>query len=296
VRQGCCLSPLLFNIYSEAVMREALEGIDEGIKVGGKLLKDVRFADDEGMVAGTESGLQKVMDSVNTTAEKYGMRINTKKTKVMKISRNIGEKVKIMINGKEIEQVQSFKYLGSTMTEDGRCESEIKIRIAMAKEAFSKRRELLTRRFRKRVKNKIVKTLVWSVLLYGCETWTLTKETARRLEAVEMWLWRRMEKISYTDRITNEEVLKRVGEERQIMNLIRSRKRNWMGHILRGESLMKEVVEGRMEGKRTRGRPRKGMLDDLIGSSFGDMKRRAENREEWRRWAPWTCHMADDSK
>ena len=170
VRQGCCMSPILFNIYAEAMMIEAMEGIEEGIRVGGKLINDVRFADDQGMVANTETGLQKIMDNLHRTAEQYGMRINIKKTKVMMVSRRVGQKVNIRINGKSIEQVQSFKYLGSTMTEDGRCGAEIKIRIAQAKEAFSKRKELLTKRFSNVVKKKIVKTLVWATLLYGCET------------------------------------------------------------------------------------------------------------------------------
>ena len=101
-----------------------------------------------------------------------------------------------------------------------------------------------------------------------------------------MWMWRRMEKISWTEKITNEEVLKRVGEERQLMKLIRSRKKNWIGHVLRGKGLMKEVIEGRMEGKRGRGRPRAGMLDELMEKSYVEMKRKAENREDWKKWIP----------
>ena len=76
--------------------------------------------------------------------------------------------------------------------------------------------------------------------MYGCETWTLRMDEIRRLEAMEMWLWRRMEKISYTERVTNEEVLRRVGEERQLLNLIRNRKKNWIGHILRGDGIVKK--------------------------------------------------------
>ena len=180
------------------------------------------------------------------------------------------------------------------MSDDGRCDTEIKIRIALAKEAFSKRKELLTKRFSRRVKKKLIKTLVWTTLLYGCETWTLRKDEIRRLEAMEMWLWRRMEKISYTERVTNEEVLKRVGEERQLLNLIRNRKKNWIGHILRGDGIVKEVIEGRIEGERTKGRQRAGMLGDLVVGSYGDTKRRAENGAEWRRWLPWTCREAAD--
>jgi hypothetical protein len=99
------------------------------------------------------------------------------------------------------------------------------------------------------MKIKIVKTLVWTTLLYGSETWRLKKEGIRKLEALEMWLWRRMEKISWTDKLTNEEVLERIGINRQLMSELRHRKKNWIGHILRGDALLKEVIEGRMEGK-----------------------------------------------
>ena len=70
VRQACTLSPLLFSIYAESMMLEAMEGIEEGVRVGRKLVKDVRFADDQGMVAGTEQGLQKLMDGLTETAKK----------------------------------------------------------------------------------------------------------------------------------------------------------------------------------------------------------------------------------
>src|SRR5687768_15073008 len=125
VRQGCSMSPLLFNIYAEAMMAEAMEGIDEGINIGGNLLNDVRFADDQGMIASSEAGLQKIMDGLNETALKYRMKINIKKTKVMKVSKVEGE-VNITINGTRVEQVKSFKSLGHTVTEDGKCETEIK--------------------------------------------------------------------------------------------------------------------------------------------------------------------------
>jgi hypothetical protein len=107
-----------------------------------------------------------------------------------------------------------------------------------------------------------------------------------------VWLWRRIEKISWTDKITNEEVLERVGINRQLMNELRNRKKNWIGQnlILRGDDLLKEVIEGRIEGKRIRGRPRLGMLDDLITHSYVDMKRITEDRGKWRNYMPWTCH------
>ena len=128
----------------------------------------------------------------------------------------IKEKIKtvnIVINGKQVEQVDKFKYLGSVLTNDGRSLAAIKERIGMAKTAFNNRRELFIKKFDKDLKKKMVKCLVWPVALYGCETWTMKDVERDRLEAFEMWIWRRMEKISYQDRKTNEEVLTAAGEE-----------------------------------------------------------------------------------
>ena len=143
VRQGCLMSPLLFSLYVEEMMKEAMIDLDEGVQVGGNWLKDVRFADDQGMVASTEQGLQLILDKLNESAKQYDMKINVKKTKVMKISKN-GGTMNIMIDDQNVEQVNKFKYLGAWITEDGRCETEIRTRIGMAKDTFSKRKDLLS--------------------------------------------------------------------------------------------------------------------------------------------------------
>ena len=289
VRQGCCLSPLLFTVYAEMMMVEAMEDIEEGIKVGGKWLKDVRFADDQAMVASSELGLQTIMDGLVRVAKQYDMKINVKKTKVMRISKTGEGDVTLFVEGQIVEQVAKFKYLGSIIEADGRCEGEIKARIGMGKDAFGKRKELLSRKMSRDVKKKIIKTIVWSVTLYGAETWTLRQEDRRRLDAFEMWLWRRMEKISWTEKMTNEAVLKTVGEKQRMVEMIIQRKRNWIGHVVRGDGLLREVIEGKMDGKRSRGRPRIGMLDELKEGSYQQMKRRAGNRSEWRCYVHRTC-------
>ena len=143
VRQGCPLSPLLFNIYIEEIVREAMEKVTDGVKVGGTLVQAVRFADDQAMVSSTNAGLQRMMDVLNATSKEYGMKINIKKTKVMRISRTEGAKVKILIDGNSLEQVMEYCYLGSTVTSDGKCHKDIRKRIAMGKSAFNKRSELL---------------------------------------------------------------------------------------------------------------------------------------------------------
>lgn len=294
VRQGCPLSPLLFSIYAEMMMIEAMERVEDGVKVGGEIIKDVRFADDQAMVADSEVGLQNQMDSLARTAEEYDMRINIKKTKTMLISKKAGGSINIFVNGKEIERVRRFKYLGSVISEDGRSLEAVKERIVLAKVAFGKRRELLTKRMSMRLKKKLIKTLIWPVALYGCETWTLRKEEINRLNALEMWLWRRVEKIKWTDKITNEAVLSRVEEERSFVNTVIKRKKAWIGHALRHDSLLMTVLEGRMEGKRCRGRRRIGMLDELIEESYDEMKRRAQNRHAWKCWLPRTCLGAEN--
>src|SRR5579863_383393 len=109
------------------------------------------------------------------------MKINIKKTKTMLVSKsNIGGTVSIVIDGQLVEQVNKFQYLGSMMTEDWRCTTEVKRRIAMAKDAFSKRKELLSQNMSRAVRKKIIKTVVWSVALYGSETWALKKDEMQR--------------------------------------------------------------------------------------------------------------------
>ena len=120
---------------------------------------------------------------------------------------------------------------------------------------------------------RMVKTLIWSVTLYCAETWTLRKEDITRLEPFEMWIWHRMEKISWT-----EHILKLV-EEISLLMTIRTRQCNWMGHIMREDLLQREIIEGRMEGKRGRGRPRQKLLNWMMSEGYSKLKEEAQHRE-----------------
>ena len=94
-------------------MVEALDGVDEGVKVGGSLLKDIRFADDQCMVADTEQGTQSIMNRLKDVSKEYGMKINIEKIKVMRVSKQGSGNVNIVINEESIQQVAQFCYLGS---------------------------------------------------------------------------------------------------------------------------------------------------------------------------------------
>ncbi|KDR16678.1 hypothetical protein L798_09068 [Zootermopsis nevadensis] len=133
----------------------------------------------------------------------------------------------------------------------------------MAKAAFVKKRIILTSKLGLELKKKLVKCYVWSVTLYGAETWTLRKKEQKYLESFEMWCWRRIEKIRWTDRVTNEEVLRRVNEQRNILQAITRRKANWLGHIMRRNGLLSVIIEGQVEGKRGLGRRLIQITDDL---------------------------------
>jgi hypothetical protein len=125
------------------------------------------------------------------------------------------------------------------------------------------------------------------VALYGAETWTIRAIDQKHLKSFEMWCWRRMEKISWTDHVRNEEVLLRVSEQRNILHEIRKRKANWIGHILRRNCLLKQVIEGKIKGRievtRRREIRRKKLLDDLRDRrGYSDLKEEALDRIKWR--------------
>ena len=123
--------------------------------------------------------------------------------------------------------------------------------------------------------------------LYGAETWTIRTADQKYLESFEMWCWRRMAKISWTDHVRNEEVLLKVNEQRNILHEIIKRKANWIGHILRRNCLLKQVIEGKIKGEmevtRRRGRRRKKLLYGLKDRrGYSDLKEEALDRTMWR--------------
>ena len=234
------------------------------------------------LFAEDEITINSMLEELNSSCEQYGMKINVKKTKAMVIGRK-PRNINVRANSEIIQQVDSFKYLGCTISSDMSCNQEVKMRIAIAKEAFNRRKNVFCGPMDIGLRKRLVKCFVWSVALYGAETWTLRRNEEKRLEAFEMWTWRKMERVKWTDKVRNEAVLKRVGEKRSILETIKKRKRNWLGHCLRRNCLLRDALEGMVEGRKVRGRKRYQLMDDIkLTGSYAITKRKAENRESWR--------------
>jgi hypothetical protein len=217
-------------------------------KIGGQIIQTVKYADDLVLLAKEEKVLQDMIDKLIEIGRYYGMEMDVEKTKVMRISRQPFP-VKIIIDQKQLENAESFKYLGSILTNYGRCTCKIKSKIAMAKAAFNKKRTLFTSTLDLELRKKLMKCYVWGIALYGAETWTLRAVDQKLLKSFEMWCWRRMEKIIWTDHVRNEDVILGVKEQRSILHEIRKGKTNWIGKILRKNCRLHRVIEGKIKGE-----------------------------------------------
>ena len=183
VRQGYILSPLLFNIYVEIIMREALEDWDGGISIGGRRITNLRYADDSSLIAETKNNLIAIMEGVMLVSEKVGLYLNVGKTKVM-MTEDQGEMV---VDGKHIEVVSHFIFLGFLITKDGSCEKEIR----------------KDRGITLRIKIRLVKALVFPIVLYGAESWTMRKLERKMIDPFELWCRKWLLRVTWTDRKTN---------------------------------------------------------------------------------------------
>ena len=157
----------------------------------------------------------------------------------------------------------------------------------MAKANFGKMRNILTDlSLNVQLKGRLVKSYIWSGMLYGCESWTISATMQKRLEAAEMWFLRRMMRVSWTARRTNAQVLEMARSERALMTTIRQRQVGYLGHILRSRSLGKDCLLGMIEGTRARGRQRMKYMDGVkavVGCrSIAEVVRMAEDRARWR--------------
>lgn len=287
VRQGCGLSPLLFNIYIQQAINEFNETQTSGVYIHGERINTIRYADDIALITESEEELRQALEDMDNVFRNYNIKLNKTKTKVIKCSRNNQKMDNISIQGETVQAVSEFKYLGSIITQDGRCTREINNRLNMAKRAFYEKKQLLTSNgLTIDTKKQFTKTYIWSLALYGCETWTIGKADQRKIESFEMWCFRRILKIPWTQRKTNEEVLRMIQEERKIWSHIKKRRMQMIGHIVRRNGILKTLIEGKISGKNPRGRPRLQYMKQLIldsgSSSYQMMKNKALERQIWK--------------
>ena len=208
VRQNCVLSPDLFYLYSKII----LLGINyfEGIKVNGVDLNNIRYADDTVLISTSQWQLQKMLNEVEKIGEQYERSININKTECFAVTTlETVPRLTLFLKGNSIKQTKHFRYLGSLIRGSARCTNKIKRRIVLVKQTFIDLGYILrNKKMSFRIKFRLLKCYVWSVFLYGCKTWTMTKETIKKVNALELWFLRQMQCFSRTAHVTNETALK----------------------------------------------------------------------------------------
>ena len=229
-------------------MTDALENHEGSVSIGGRTITNLRFADDIDALAGKEDELVKLVNHLDTTSTKYGMEISAEKTKLM-INNIKGISLDVRIGGQKLETVQSFKYLGSVVTDEG-SKQEILSRIAQTIGALTKLKTILWKDKNITLSSKIrlMRSLVISIFLYACETWILTAELEKKILTTEMRCFWRLLGISYRDHATNEEVGNRIrqaiGPYEDLLTTVKKRKLRWYGHKTRPTGLAKMILRG----------------------------------------------------
>ena len=227
-------------------MTEALQDHKGTVNIGGRTNTNFRFADDIDGSAEEEEELAKLVECLDKASTTYGMEITAEKTELM-TNNTSGINTEIDVNGQKLETVASFKYPGSVITDEG-SKSEILSRIAQTTAALTRLKPIWNdRSISLRSKIRLMRFLVTSIFLYACESWTLTAELQRRIQAMEMRCYRKILCIAYKDHVTNEEVhakIQQVIRPHEDLTIVKRRKLQWYGHVSRSLGLAKIILQG----------------------------------------------------
>ena len=198
------MSPCLLDFYAEYILRNArLEEAQAGIKIARRNINKLRYADDITLMAESEE-LKSLLMKVKEESEKVGLKLNIQKTKIMAS----GPITSWQIEG---ETVANFIFLGSKITADGDCSHEIKRRLVLGRKVMTNLDSILkSRDITLSAKVSLVKTMVFPVVMYGCESWTIKKSEQRRINAFELWCWRRLLRVLWTARRSSQSILKEI--------------------------------------------------------------------------------------
>ena len=225
VRQGCILSPC-FNLYAEYFMRNAgLEEAQAGIKIAGRNINNLRYADDTTLMAESEEELKSLLKKVKEESEKVNLKLNIQKTKIM----TSGPISSWQIDGKTVADY----FLGSKITADGDCSHEIKRHLLFGRKVMTNLDSILkSRDITLSTKVCLVKDMVFPVVMYGCESWTIKKAQCQRIDAFELWYWRRLLRVPWTARRSNQSILKVISPWCSLEGLMLKLELQYFGHLM----------------------------------------------------------------
>ena len=298
LRQGCVMSPWLFNLYMDGVVREVNARILGGglsLENAGRewSLKQLLFADDTALVADTEEKLGQLVEEFGRVCRRRKLRVNVGKSKVMRCTRELGgRRLNIGLDGEQLEEVDCFKYLGSSIAANGRVESEVKARVNEVGKVLGGLKQMFgCRSLRMNVKKRLYEGIAVPTALYGAETWNMGMADKKRLDVVEMRCLRSMCGVTRRDRVRNEEVRRRTGVTRELSGRAEQSVLKWFGHVERMDEnrLVKRIVESDVRGVRLRGRPQLGWKDGVkraLGSRGLSMEQGrmiVRDRNEWKK-------------
>ena len=268
-------------------MRQAnLEELDIAVRLGGRKLNNLRYADDTTLLAESKEELLQLVTNVKEKSAQAGLYLNMKKTKVM--STEVIEEVEV--NGEKVEIVRYFVFLGARIEDSGSRKGEILRRLTLGRAAMTGLNNIWKDKYITiTTKCRIVNALVFPVVLYGCESWTIRKAERRRIDSFELWCWRRLLRIPWTARRTNKSVIEEIKATNRLEALIEQQQLTYFGHIMRREnSLEKSMMLGMGGGTRKRGRPRARWLDDIKAvtkCTLTELCGSARDQDSWRKIA-----------
>ena len=288
VRQGCILSPFLFILAMDWLMKESTAGRRNGIQWTPWIqLDDLDFADDVSLLSHTQQQMQGKTRALDEISQSIGLHIHPQKSKLLQIKTN-GDP--ITVRGRALEEVESFTYLGSVIDKKGGTTADIMARISKARVAFKSLDKVWRdRTVTAKTKCRLFTSNVKSVLLYGCETWSLTQSDIKKLQTFINGCLRKIIRIRWPDKIRNEDLWERTCQK-PVEEDIGKRKWKWIGHTLRKEpsSTTRQVLQWNPQGQRKRGRPRttwRRTVEELMrnaGHTWKDLSKMAQGRDEWK--------------